>query len=127
MAHRLPILVTDRSLTMCYVLKDAQSAMHCLTVVQIPVAAINTTAPTRQPPPTKNPIIQKQCRLARPATHKRPEPSIKQDNAMAKHNIKCTETRRFSLLAATHPLLFLLRLCLPRSVNRASIAKITIR
>jgi hypothetical protein len=45
------MLATDRSLTMYYDFKDAQSTVHCLTVVQIicrllPVAAINTTALT---------------------------------------------------------------------------------
>jgi hypothetical protein len=88
----------------------AQSAMHCLIVVQIPVAATNTTAQTRQPPPLKSPSIQKHYRLVRPATHKRLELNINQDNAMAKNEIKCTETRRFSLLAATQTHLLLHRL-----------------
>jgi hypothetical protein len=42
--HNTAMLATDRSFTMCYVPKDAQSAMHCLTIAQIHVAAINTTA-----------------------------------------------------------------------------------
>jgi hypothetical protein len=86
--------------------------------------ASNTTALTTRPPPLKSPAIQRHCRLARPATHRRPElPKLQARKRNGESQYRMHQ--HASLPAATRPLLFLHRPCLAKLFERASIVALT--